>query len=1294
MKKKSAKPEFLIKRQFARSVIVVFLSLIAFNVSVAGKAIFADEPFSCNEGIAYQTINSTSDNTSALHGFNITTGEKTLIATLPFQVNGMIYNAVDNMLWAYRSGTTSIARIDKSGGTTTYPIPNLSSGFNVGTELPNGYMLLYGADKLRYYVVDVDPNRATYLQLVDPTAGFALQTGPEYGTAITTPLTIADLAFVPGAQLCYGISSTGQIVSLDPFTGNAVAGAAVSGLSGSDSYGAIFSDATGKIYAFQNSSGSFYKIDIAANSATLISTSAPSGNNDGASCAAAILVDLPFTCDNGIAYQTVNTGGTSTLFGYNVTSGAQTQIATLPYALNGLVYSSADNMLWAYKSGTSDIVRIDREGETVSFPIANIGSGFNVGAELPTGYMLLYSSNNLRYYVIDIDPSRATYLQLVDPTAGFALQTGPEYGIAISIPVNISDIAFASTTQLCYGITTESQIATLNPYTGVLEIGAAVTGLPATGNYGAVFSDVSGRLYVFDNATGSFYLVHPSTNTASLISTSAPSGSNDGASCANTSLADLPFTCADGITYQVASGSSNSSLYAFDVASGTRTLIAPLPYSVNGLIYNSVDNMLWGYINGTNSIVRIDRVGGTTIFPIANLPGGFNIGVELPNGYMMLSTNNNANYYVVDLDPNRATYLQLVDPTAGFALKTGPDYGTAVSAPLDIRDIAFVSSTQLSYGITTDAKLASLNPFTGSVAVGETPVTGLPAGGYGAVVSDVTGRLYAFQNNTGAYYRINVATNSATFISTTTPSGNNDGANCANTLIENLPFTCDDGTTYQVAASGGVNSSLYAFDVSSGERTLIAPMPFLLNGLVYNSADNMLWASINNTNSIVRIDKEGGVVAHQITNLASGFNIGVALPNGYMMLSSSNNAYYYVVDIDATRSTYLQLVDPTAGFVLKTGPNYGTPVSAPLDISDIAFVYAKQLCYGITLDAKIASLNPFTGNVVVAETSVNGLPNAGYGAVVTDESGSLYAFNNDTGGFYKVDVENNTANLINTFTRSGNNDGANCSTVTLCDVPYAPAVSQTTVILVCPVTTVDLTALVTSATPPGSTLAFYKSSTPSDTSLVSDPTRAIEGVYYAIYETAGCALSTKITVTGCSLPVTLVSFTLAKEESGSHGIALLHWSTTEETNSESFHVERSEDGKSWKQIGALPAQGESSVLKNYGFTDSAPLKGGNYYRLKMVDKDATFSYSRIQFAEFGKRIEPVYPNPASQSLFFTNYEEIQGVVIYNSIGVKVLDTQTVSSTGLDIRNLSPGMYIAILTLIDGSTHTQKVVIVK
>lgn len=57
------------------------------------------------------------------------------------------------------------------------------------------------------------------------------------------------------------------------------------------------------------------------------------------------------------------------------------------------------------------------------------------------------------------------------------------------------------------------------------------------------------------------------------------------------------------------------------------------------------------------------------------------------------------------------------------------------------------------------------------------------------------------------------------------------------------------------------------------------------------------------------------------------------------------------------------------------------------------------------------------------------------------------------------------------------------------------------------------------------------------------------------------------------LPVTLARFDAVKEGS----TALLSWSTTEETNSDRFEVERSINGKVWQKIATVKAQGESKV---------------------------------------------------------------------------------------------------------------------
>jgi len=91
-----------------------------------------------------------------------------------------------------------------------------------------------------------------------------------------------------------------------------------------------------------------------------------------------------------------------------------------------------------------------------------------------------------------------------------------------------------------------------------------------------------------------------------------------------------------------------------------------------------------------------------------------------------------------------------------------------------------------------------------------------------------------------------------------------------------------------------------------------------------------------------------------------------------------------------------------------------------------------------------------------------------------------------------------------------------------------------------------------------------------------------------------------------ALPVKLVKFKgdLLDDRIG------LSWMTTEETGSLNFEVERSGDMKEFISIGNIMAAGNSNAAKNYNFLDKSPLMGINYYRLKQVDLDGSFEFSR------------------------------------------------------------------------------------
>jgi hypothetical protein len=191
-----------------------------------------------------------------------------------------------------------------------------------------------------------------------------------------------------------------------------------------------------------------------------------------------------------------------------------------------------------------------------------------------------------------------------------------------------------------------------------------------------------------------------------------------------------------------------------------------------------------------------------------------------------------------------------------------------------------------------------------------------------------------------------------------------------------------------------------------------------------------------------------------------------------------------------------------------------------------------------------------------------------------------------------------------------------------------------------------------------------------------------------------CLIST---YTQNPLPVTLSSFTAKAESAELNKSVVLKWSTTQETNSDRFDIQRSSDAKEWNTIGEMLTGKESSELKNYQFTDSAPNNNTNYYRLKMIDKDGTYAYSRIQTIIFEENdlAVTVYPNPVSNVLFLKDIsaQTVKQVTLINSNGQFAFQSDNVSFTdGINIGALSNGIYVVKVLRTDGTLNTKKIVI--
>src|SRR5690606_32111812 len=172
--------------------------------------------------------------------------------------------------------------------------------------------------------------------------------------------------------------------------------------------------------------------------------------------------------------------------------------------------------------------------------------------------------------------------------------------------------------------------------------------------------------------------------------------------------------------------------------------------------------------------------------------------------------------------------------------------------------------------------------------------------------------------------------------------------------------------------------------------------------------------------------------------------------------------------------------------------------------------------------------------------------------------------------------------------------------------------------------------------------------------------------------------SFQLSFAGTTLPVELISFT--GEAKGS--TSLLKWQTSSQQNNDDFDVETSKDGTNFYNIGKVDGAGNSTASRSYSFTDHVPTTGLNYYRLKQVDIDGRFKYSKVvtvNFEKGGKGIA-LYPNPVRNELTIDIAKPTGSMIvsIYSVDGklVKRVNAGAVErSTTVSIENLIPGTYV-------------------
>lgn len=74
---------------------------------------------------------------------------------------------------------------------------------------------------------------------------------------------------------------------------------------------------------------------------------------------------------------------------------------------------------------------------------------------------------------------------------------------------------------------------------------------------------------------------------------------------------------------------------------------------------------------------------------------------------------------------------------------------------------------------------------------------------------------------------------------------------------------------------------------------------------------------------------------------------------------------------------------------------------------------------------------------------------------------------------------------------------------------------------------------------------------------------------------------------------------------------MLSWSTSFESNTSIFILEKADNNSEFQPVGTVRASGNSKTIKKYNFLDAQAASNKISYRIKQVDFDGTFSYSDV-----------------------------------------------------------------------------------
>ncbi|MBI2418796.1 MAG: T9SS type A sorting domain-containing protein [Ignavibacteriales bacterium] len=189
---------------------------------------------------------------------------------------------------------------------------------------------------------------------------------------------------------------------------------------------------------------------------------------------------------------------------------------------------------------------------------------------------------------------------------------------------------------------------------------------------------------------------------------------------------------------------------------------------------------------------------------------------------------------------------------------------------------------------------------------------------------------------------------------------------------------------------------------------------------------------------------------------------------------------------------------------------------------------------------------------------------------------------------------------------------------------------------------------------------------------------------------------------GAPLPVELTAFNSSVDDNN----IMLSWTTASEKNNSGFEIERKSGSGAFTSVAFIGGKGTTTSATHYAYADNNLFAGSYTYRLKQIDFDGGYSYSKEINADvvksFSYMLDQNYPNPFNPTTTLRYQVKEDGIVtikMYNNIGVEVkslvsgFQSAGTHSLQVDASNLASGIYFYTMKA-PGFSATKKMIIMK